>query len=116
MKKIILFVLISMGIANSFGQEILSLLDSTWMLESYWDGEIYNSQIEFKKEGQLIYTDESGELFNGTWEQNAEEVIFSINKYSIFTGKIINTDLIEGTTENISNEAGQFIMQRNAAL
>ena len=34
----------------------------------------------------------------------------------IIAGKITEYSIIEGITKNINNEAGQFIMQRNAAL
>ena len=118
MKKNILIVLIGIAlcISNSFGHEILSLLNTKWTIESNWDGEIYRSQVEFKKEGQLIYTDDSGDEFNGTWEQNAEEVIFSINEYSVFTGKIRDNNIIEGTSTNVNNEFGEFIMRKNAPI
>ena len=92
-----------------------SVSGTTWYLIYEDDGEPVNYEVQFRPDGAFKYDAPHDKTPNNDfWEQHGENVLIYINdRYSTYTGRVVNNDLITGTAKNIRNASWSFEIRRN---
>ena len=122
MKKTLFIIFCFMVFSiNSYAQSILSLEGTSWIYVGNND-EVFIGQIEFKNNGRVLFIDRYGNISNGDWFQNEDQLIFSISEHNrfirfpIFTyyGKISENNIVGiANTDNNGNDISwDFKMER----
>jgi hypothetical protein len=92
-----------------------SISGTTWYLIYEDDGRPVNYEVNFTPGGILKYDAPNDKSPNNDfWEQRGENIFIYINdKYSTYTGRMVNNDLITGTAKNIRDDQWDFEIRRN---
>ena len=94
--------------------EVPDLAGTRWTGSMVWDdGARYETTMEFRPDGVLVYAYDGRTFDNGRWIQNERLVTFHTNAYYAIYSGLSDGQRLEGTSYNQTGASGRFSFTRS---